>query len=234
MANTEYEGTIDWSQYWTDSDDPPDDAANGSMAVVVEPFLEFIDEKGVPDSYADVGCGDGELAATVAERHPETMVGGYDAAEPVVVANRHRTDERDPANPRFEQAVLPDFDPDRQFELVSAFFTLCYVPEIEPALQALYDAVAPGGHLVINYHNRHARSLFQTFARDPHEYLGADSAWDPDHFADRFELVLEGENLLSYERIQTTLNTWPQSVWSVVDAERYGAWKQNPLVFIPK
>jgi len=87
---------------------------------------------------------------------------------------------------------------------------------------------------VINFHNRHAQSLFRTFAQDPHEYLGEDSAWNPDHFADRFELVLEGENLLSYERIQKTLNTWPRSVWSVVDAERYGAWKPNPLVFVPK
>lgn len=130
--------------------------------------------------------------------------------------------------------MLPDFDPDRQFELVTAFFTLCYVPQVERALQALYDAVAPGDHLVMNYHNRHARSLFETFARDPHEYLGAESTWDPDHFTDRFELVLEGENLLSYDRIQQTLDTWPESVWSVVDAERYGAWKQNPLVYVPK
>lgn len=234
MTTTEYAGTIDWDQYWAESDSPLDDEANGSMEVVVDPFLEFVEETGVPDRYADVGCGGGELAVTVAERFPDTTVVGYDAAEPVVVANRHRTDEGGPANVQFDHAVLPDFDPDQQFDLVSAFFTLCYVRDVEAALQALYDAVAPGGYLVINYHNRHARSLFRTFAEDPHEHLGPESAWDPDHFADRFALVLDGANLLSYDRIHETVNTWPQSVWSVVSADRYGAWKQNPLVFVPK
>jgi trans-aconitate methyltransferase len=234
MTTREYEKTIDWNQYWRESDNPPDDEANGSMAVVVDPFLEFVEKKGVPDSYADVGCGGGELAVTVAQTYPETTVVGYDGAEPVVDANRTRTDEEGPSNVQFDHAVLPDFEPDRQFDLVTAFFTLCYVQESERALQALYDAVAPGGYLVMNYHNRHAQSLFRTFAQDPQEYLGADSAWDPDHFTDQFELVLEGENLLSYDRIRETLNAWPQSLWSVVDAERYGAWKQNPLVFVPK
>jgi len=234
MTHVSYDGTIDWDQYWQEASNPIDDDANGSMAVVVDPLLEFIDEKAIPDTYADVGCGGGGLAVTVAERHPDTTVVGYDASEHVITHNRRMADERGHPDVRFEQAGLPNFTPDQQFELVTAFFTLCYVPEVEAALQALYDAVAPGGHLLINYHNRHAQSLFKTFAQDPHEHLGSDSAWDPDHFADRFALVIDGENLLSYTRIHETLGTWPRSVWSVVDTERYGAWKQNPLVFIPK
>jgi SAM-dependent methyltransferase len=225
MTETVYDSTIDWDRYWADAEDPLTDDANGSTTVVVDPFVEFVDEMGPPDSYADVGCGGGDLAFTVV---------GYDAAEPVVEANRRRADESDRPDVRFERAVLPSFAPDRRFELVTAFFTLCYVRDVEAALRSLYDAVEPGGHLVVTYHNRYARSVFRTFAADPHEHLSGDSAWDPDHFADRFELVIEGENLLSHERIHDVLGTWPQSVWSVAESERYRAWRHNPLVYVPK
>lgn len=56
----------------------------------------------------------------------------------------------------------------------------------------------------------------------------------PESFADRFELVIEGESLLSYEQIRGTVGAWLQSVWSVIETERYDAWRQNPLVFVPK
>jgi Methylase involved in ubiquinone/menaquinone biosynthesis len=233
MTETPYDGTINWDKYWQEAADPIDDDANGSMELIVNPLFEFIDEKGVPDSYADVGCGGGELAFTVAKRHSDTTVVGYDAAAPVVAQNRCRANGQDYPAVQFDRAVLPEFSPDQEFELVTAFFTLCYVPEVEASLQALYDAVAPGGHLVITYHNRYAQSLFATYAQDPHEHFGSDSVFDPDTFADRFELVIDGESLLSYTRIQERLNTWPQSVWSVIEAEPYGARKQNPLVFVP-
>ncbi|MFB6227013.1 MAG: hypothetical protein ABEH88_00240 [Halobacteriales archaeon] len=59
--------------------------------------------------------------------------------------------------------------------------------------------------------------------------------WDPDQFADRFELTIEGENLLSYERIQAVLGTWPRSVFSVAeDVEQYAAHRYEPLVYVPK
>lgn len=107
------------------------------------------------------------------------------------------------------------------------------MPEVEASLQALYDAVAPVGHLVITDHNRYAQSLFAIYAQDPHEHFGSDSGFDPDTFADRFELVIDGESLLSYAQTQERLDTCPQSVWSVIPAEPYDAWKQNPLVSVP-
>lgn len=187
----------------------------------------------MPDSYADVGCGGG-LAFTVADRHPDTTVVGYDAAEPVVAQNRHRAARGESPAVRFERTVLPEFAPDRQFELVTAFLTLCYVPGVEAALSALYDAVAPGGYLLLTYHNRYAQSLFASYAQDPETYFGPDSVFAPESFADRFELVIGGESLLSYEQIHETVGAWPQSVWSVIETERYDAWRQNPLVFVPR
>ena len=226
---------IDWDQYWTDADEDDRAAASPSAQLLLDPFADLLAERGVPDSYADVGCGAGATVFDVAERHPETAVVGYDAARPVLEANRRRAGSEGHGNVCFEQAVLPEFDPVRQFEVVSAFYTLVYVADVERALRVLYDAVAPGGLLVFTYHNRLAQAHFRTVAEAPEEHLGEDSPFDPDRYADRFRLLVEGENLLSYERIEEALGRRPRSVWSVVgDEDRYRAWRHNPLVYVPK
>lgn len=229
-----YEQTLDWATYWEEADETEREDADASGEHIVCPLLEFFEQRGAPSSYADVGCGPGSAAFTVADRYPETTVVGYDAAEPVLDTNRARVRQQDYENVTFEQAILPSFESERQFEVVSSFFTLCYVPEIEEALQALYDTVEPGGYLVFTYHNQYAQSIFANIAEQPHEYLDKDNAWDPDHFAERFAGVIQGNSILSYRKIHDILGAWPQSLWSVVDTERYRAWRQNPLVFVPK
>jgi SAM-dependent methyltransferase len=235
MLETTYRGTIDWDEYWDDADEKDMDDASPSTKYIVDPLSEFFEARGRPETYADVGCGPGAAVFQVADQYPETTVVGYDAAPAVLEENRERAREEGYENVSFEDAVLPEFDPDQQFDAVSCFYTLCYVADIEQALENLYDAVAPGGYLVITYHNRHAQRMFQHMADSPDDYLDEDGAWKPGRFADRFELVIEGESLLSYRKIHDVLGSWPQSVWSVAeDSERYGAWKMNPLVFVPK
>jgi SAM-dependent methyltransferase len=227
--------TIDWEEYWEDADGADRAGASPSAELVVDPLLTFLEERGDPDALADVGCGTGTVPFAVAERYPDADVVGYDAAEAVVADDREEAADRGLSNVAFERATLPAFDHDRQFDVICCFYTLCYVPAVEDALRALYDAVAPGGALVITYHNRLAQSHFQGIAADPHEHLGESSPWDPDRFDDRFAAMLDGESLLSHERIHDVLGTWPQSVWSVVgDDDRYPAWRHNPLVYVPK
>lgn len=230
-----FDGTIDWEEYWTSAEDVSTDEANASAEFLVEPFLAFLEWAGEPMSYADVGCGGGTLVTAVADRYPQTSIIGYDAAESVIEQNR--ADHRGTYGTRvaFERARLPEFDPDRTFDIVSSVFTLCYVRDIRAALEALYEAVAPGGYLVCTYHNRYAAALFRKFAAAPHEHIPPSSGWDPDRFADRFSLVLEEESVLSHRRIHDILGRWPQSLWSVdEDVDPYGAWRQNPFVYIPK
>lgn len=230
-----YGGTIDWHDYWSDADEGDRADASPAATYIVEPLREFFEARSAPESHADVGCGPGAAVFDVADRHPETTVVGFDAAEPVLEANREKARREGYENVSFERAVLPEFDPGRQFDIVSSFYTLCYVQEVEEALQKLYDAVTPGGYLVFTYHNRYAQSMFASMAESPHDYLDEDSAWHPNHFADRFELVLNGESTLSYRQIHDVLGTWPQSLWSVAEeTERYRAWRQNPVVFVPK
>jgi len=226
--------TIDWNRFWTDADEAEADDASPASRHVIDALPDFFEARGRPDAFADVGCGPGVVAFEMAERYSDATVVGYDAAEPVLEDNRERAADRGLDNLAFERTVLPAF-PDREFDAVFLYFTLCYVADIESALQHMYDAVAPGGHLVFNYANRHAQAYWQTMAEDPDEYLGAESQFDADRFEERFRLLLDGENLLSYERIHDALGTWPQSVWSVADRpDKRWAWRHFPLVFVPK
>lgn len=235
MIEQAFDGTIDWTEYWDDADEDDRQGANPAAQYTLAPLRSLVETKATPESVADVGCGPGAVPFAMAEQLPEADILGYDAAESVLADNRERAEREGLSNLSFERTVLPAFDPDRSFDLVTCFHTLVYIEEIEAALAALYDAVAPGGHLVITYHNRFAHSQFSQWASDPHEHLGPESPWDPDRFEDRFELLIEGENLLSHERIHETLGTWPQSIWSVADEEeRYPAWRHNPMVYVPK
>lgn len=235
MSEYRYDRTIDWSQFWRDADgtDREDQAPAAHHATeVVTGFLEATD---APDAFADVGCGPANVAFAVAEAHPDADVVGYDAAEPILADDRERARERGVENVRFEQEVLPAFDPDRQFDVVFSYFTLCYVADVAAALRALHDAVAPGGYLVFNYQNRLARSHWRWLAADPEARIQEASAFDPETFEERFELLLSGENLLSYDRIREVLGTWPQSIWRRVDRpDVQWAWRHHPLVYVPK
>lgn len=237
MTDHQFSETINWDDYWSGAteEDKTEIDASPSVAYTRDPLLEFLTERGPPSAYTDVGCGPGDIVFAVADQYPEAPVVGYDAADPILEENRERARRENLSNVNFDRAVLPRFDPGRSFDVVSCFFTLCYVAEIEEALQNLYEAVAPGGELIFTYHNRYARAFYDRIADAPSEHLDDSFPSDPDRFRERFRLVLEGESLLSYERIHDILGTWPQSVWSVVgSSERYGAWRSIPFVYVPK
>lgn len=236
MTEEAYTDTIDWDEYWDAADEEIREDTSPSADLALEPFVEFLTAKlpNRPEAYADVGCGPGDLVFEVATRYPGATVVGYDSAEAVLAENRDRAREAG-LHATFERAVLPEFDPGRRFDVVSCLFTLCYVADVECALENLYDAVEPGGYLIVHYHNRLAQAQYRNIAESPHAYLDADSAWNPETFADRFALSINGESLLSYERIHEVLGTWPQSVFSVTDdTDPYTAHRYEPLVYIPK
>jgi trans-aconitate methyltransferase len=231
----DYNDTIDWHQFWSEADDEDRTDATPSSHHLVEVLPKFIAESGVPDSFADVGCGPGFVAFDVAKRYPETTVVGYDAAEPILAENRQRAEKNDVGNLYFEQAMLPAFDPNRQFDLVLCYATLDYIAESERVLQNLYDAVTPGGYLVFNYPNRFAQAHRREVINSPEAHSDLDEDFDIEQYAKRFQLVINGENLLSYERIHDALGTWPQSFWSVVEKpDKRWAWRHFPLVYVPK
>ncbi|MFC3477410.1 class I SAM-dependent methyltransferase [Halobacterium litoreum] len=230
MTDATHPDTIDWNAFWRDADADERDGATPATAHVVDLLPAFLSERGAPDSVADVGCGPGPVAFALAERHPETEVFGYDAAGSVVAENRERAASEGVANAAFERGVLPEFDPGRQFDLVVCCHTLCYVADSERALRSLYDAVAPGGTLVLAYTNDLARSHYRAAIQNP-----PDDDFDPERHEERFSLLLDGESTLSYDAIHDALGTWPRSFWSVVDEpEEPWMWRNHPLVWVPK
>lgn len=227
--------TIDWNAFWRDADDADRQFATPSTHHVRDLLAQFFDAKGVPESFASVGCGPGVVAFDVATRHPETTVHGYDAATSIVAENRERASDEGVANAHFEQAALPDLDLDRQFETVLCYGTMSYVEDSAAALRALYDAVEPGGHLVLGYVNDGYRRHLQRVLDDPVAHGKDPDSFDAAEFQRRWRLVLDGESTLTYDAIHDAVGTWPRSFWEVADyPEERWAWEDVPIVWLPK
>jgi SAM-dependent methyltransferase len=233
MTDETHDETIDWNEFWTNADEADRDGATPSTHHALDLLPELFDERGVPSSFADVGCGPGDIAFTVASEYPDATVVGYDAAASVLAENRARANGVE--NVRFEQATLPAFEPGRQFETVFCFGTMVYVEESERALKHLYDAVEPGGQLVMSYVNSSGKRHYRQTAENPQERMEADDDFDPDRFEERFKLVIEDRSTLSYRAIHDSLGTWPRSFWEFTDKpDQPWAWDHVPLVWIPK
>ncbi|HET7325233.1 MAG TPA: class I SAM-dependent methyltransferase [Halococcus sp.] len=234
MSGGVTEGTIDWDAYWADADDEKRSEASPSNHHAANVLPEFVERFDASEGVADVGCGTGATTFTASE-HLSEMVIGYDTAASVVKQNRERAEREGIGNIRFEEATLPAFDPDREFGVVFSYFTLQYVRDVERALSNLYAAVAPGGALVFNYMNRAARDFCLVAADDPHAHADRPFVFNPDQYTTRFAALIDGDSVLSRERIYETLGVWPRSAFTVADRpDVRWAWHHAPLVYIPK
>jgi len=214
-----HEATINWDRFWADAEGDRRDSAHVGQygkAALLERFFEAV---GDPDSFASVGCGPAAVPLALAER-TDADIYGFDAAPSAVEQARQRARERGVASETtVSVASLPGLDPGRKFDVVYCHATLHYVADVERALRALAGATAPGGHLVFNYPNRLSRARY-------------DADLESDEARERFRLVLDGENLLSYDRIRSLLGSEPRSYWSAVDApDEPWTGRQNPCVY---
>lgn len=213
-----FSSTIDWDAHWetTDREDLPEmEKAGRRMARRMQRYFGSF-----PETVADVGCGPGFMLFELAVTHPETEFVGYDAAESIVLTNNNRADSNDIGNLTFQHESLPEFTPGQTFQCITCIATLHYVADIETALETLFDHIDPGGALIFNYPNSHTRREYRT---------------DQETDSDRFELVLRGENLLTYEDIRRVLNRRPRSFWKAVDEDDWQTLGQkNPCVVIEK
>lgn len=211
-------GTIDWDAHWASADrsELGDMRAAGErMARRLERYFDPF-----PASVADVGCGPAFALFELAASHPTSEFVGYDAAASVLRRNRSRVADLGVDNLAFRRATLPGFAVERTFECVTCIATLHYVADIEDAIRALLARVEPGGTLIFNYPNRHTRRTYEN---------------DPDADPERFELVLRGDNLLTYPEIERVTNRRPRSFWKAVGEDDWRSLGQtNPCVVIEK
>ena len=96
-----------------------------------------------PASVVDLGCGPGQLTATLAERWPEASIVGLDSS-PEMIAKAAAY-----AGPRlsFVIADLRDWQPVTPVEVILSNAALQWVPGHRDLLPRLVDALVPGGWL---------------------------------------------------------------------------------------
>jgi len=118
-------------------------------------------------SCLDAGCGPGETMRLLAERvGPDGRVLGMDADTSIgilAVEMLHRTGNRQCAFHTHDLAAAEPV-PGAPFDLVYARLLLFHVPERVAVLERLWDAVAPGGHLVIQDYDLRTASVLPDLA----------------------------------------------------------------------
>ena len=214
----EFTGTIDWDEYWGNwSEETPEEYTASVSCGHYKRVIRFFDRVGVPDDVAFVGCGPSSLSVKIATEFPNMHVVGYDAAWSVIEKNRE--EYAGLSNLTFEQAMLPIFDIDQEFDFVFSYATLHYVREIERAIEELYAHVRPNGHFVFNYPNR-------AYRNDHQDAEG--------QLRERLQLPINGENLLSQERIADVLNADVRDFWEFVGVDGPFVRLANPCVIVDK
>jgi trans-aconitate 2-methyltransferase len=106
------------------------------------PFFELVGRIGAeqPRRVVDLGCGPGQLTASLAERWPEAEILGIDSsAEMIEAAAAH-------AGPRvaFQQQDLRDFAPQHQVDVIISNAALQWVDDHRNILPRLVEALTPG------------------------------------------------------------------------------------------
>lgn len=132
------------------------------------PFFDLtgrIDEE-VPHRVVDLGCGPGQLTASLARRWPTAMVEGVDSSPDMVeAAADHATDRV-----RFILDDLVTWRPDAPVDVIVSNATLQWVPRHRDMLPGLLDLLGPAGWLAFQVPGNFgeaSHALLRELAADP-------------------------------------------------------------------
>ncbi|RFU40788.1 trans-aconitate 2-methyltransferase [Actinomadura logoneensis] len=110
------------------------------------PFFELVARAALPGPrrVVDLGCGSGELTATLAARWPDAEIDGFDSSlEMVQAARAHEI----PGRLRFGVWDVTDWRPERPVDLIVANAVLQWVPGHVELFPRWLDALTPDGVL---------------------------------------------------------------------------------------
>lgn len=220
MNATYADDTVDeWTSYYEESN--YERLAYIGRDAMPELLHRFFERFGTPRDFASIGCGPAFAEFELAARHPEVEFYGYDIAEAVVRDNVAHAEAEGRDNMHFAVDSLPNLQTDREFDLVYCLATLYFVDDVDRAVQSLYDHVRDGGYLVFNYPNRYTMKQFDEVFEGQRREL--------------FSRVIEGKNLLSYDKVRSLLGATPRSYWSAVDGESLDfVTRETPCVYVRK
>jgi len=98
----------------------------------------------------DAGCGGGDVTLAWARRVPDGRVVGIDVDGKKLAIAREDAEGAGVANVEFRQDDVGDVDLGHEmYDVAYARFLLCHLPDPERVLQRMFDAVVPGGLLVV-------------------------------------------------------------------------------------
>lgn len=106
-----------------------------------------------PRGVVDLGCGPGNLTATLARRWPEARVRGLDSSPEMVAAAQRTGGSADDAGPRlpanlaFGLADIADWAPGRETDVVVSNAALQWVPGHQKLMSGWLRALQPGAWL---------------------------------------------------------------------------------------
>jgi trans-aconitate 2-methyltransferase len=142
-------------------------------------YLQFADERArpfvdlvgqvraeAPDQVADLGCGPGQLTASLADRWPTADVLGIDSSPEMIERARGYAGDR----LSFTVQDVRDWRPARPVDVIVSNATLQWVPDHRALLPRLVAALVPGGWLAFQVPGNFAEPshvLLHQLADDP-------------------------------------------------------------------
>lgn len=134
------------------------------------PFFDLLAH--VPDGEvrfaADLGCGPGNLTATLVDRWPDATIWGVDSSPDMLAAAAKL-----PMHPRlsFVQADLATWQPNKPLDRIVSNAAIQWVPEHEQVLSHLLSILTPDGVLAVqmpnNFDETAHRLLAETVRQEP-------------------------------------------------------------------
>ncbi|WP_324651276.1 methyltransferase domain-containing protein [Georgenia sp. H159] len=174
------------------------------------PFHDLLGRVGArePRAVVDLGCGTGELTASLLDRWPDAQVVGVDSSPEMVAAARAVARGAPAGTLLVEEADLRDWVSRRDeasCDVVVSNAALQWVPDHLELLPALVRLLAPGGWLAVQVPGNHG-SPSHTILRD----LAAAAPWAP-HVADvvrRPDLPGPQDYLTALSALGYTVDVW--------------------------
>ena len=119
-----------------------------------------------PERVVDLGCGPGQLTASLSDRWPQASVLGIDSSSEMIA----RAQPYAHSHLSFEVRDLRDWHPDEPVDVIVSNAALQWVPEHRRLLPGLVQALAPGGWFAFQVpgnFDEPSHQLLQELADDP-------------------------------------------------------------------
>ncbi|MFF2050498.1 methyltransferase domain-containing protein [Leifsonia sp. NPDC058194] len=147
------------------------------------PFLDLTSRLGglSPARIVDLGCGTGELTATLAARWPDAEVLGVDSSAEMLAAASTASAPAEHPNLRFRQQTIQDWEPEAGIDLVVSNAALQWVPGHRDLMRSWLPRLRPGATIAVQIPGNEdspSQVLLRQLAAEPRWSVALDGVGD--------------------------------------------------------